>query len=201
MIDQKALTQWNKASISYNNYQEYINKKEFKKIYKLTIIDLLYISNFKGGNASIHEEEKIVLDKLKAYSKKLIEIKKKFKNKSLSQLTKIETENLISLIISICVLTNKETSTKIDGFSDSYLSALLSAHFPNLIPILDRRILINLNLVQKNDIDKSGQIKNIRSFYPALILELRELSQKRNINIREIDKELFIQEINKEVIN
>lgn len=45
---------WYKLGISLNNYKNYISRKTTTN---LTLIDLLYISNFKGGNAAIHEEE------------------------------------------------------------------------------------------------------------------------------------------------
>jgi hypothetical protein len=195
MIDKKSNTQWTKASISYLNYQEYIKKKGEDK-FALTLIDLFYISNFKGGNATINENENMVLQKLKSYSSILSEIEKKFKNKKLSDLDIVELNQLIDLVNSICELTNKKTSTKIDGFSDSYLSALLSAYFPKLIPILDRRILINLNIVKNKDVNKQGQVKNIRSFYPELLLKIKELSILKNMEIREIDRELFIKKLN-----
>ena len=76
-----------------------------------------------------------------------------FNLKELSQLSNEEIMELISKVNIICNLTHKDTNTKIDGFSVSYLSALLSSYFPNLIPILDRRVLMNLNLVVKDDID------------------------------------------------
>ena len=44
--DKRATTQWDKSSISYKNYQSYIANKPQK--FELTLIDLLYISNFKG---------------------------------------------------------------------------------------------------------------------------------------------------------
>ena len=56
--DKRAIALWTNAARSLKNYQQYIDRKRTK--YELTLIDLLYISNFKGGNASIHEEEGIV---------------------------------------------------------------------------------------------------------------------------------------------
>ena len=188
-LDKKALTQWIKSAVSYKNYQEYIDKKSEK--FKLSLVDLLYISNFKGGNATINEPELIIDNKLISYSVLLVLISDKFKCKDLKQLTDIEIEELISLITEICNLTHKTTSTRIDGFSISYLSALLNSYFPTLIPILDRRVLINLRLVSSFDIDKYGQIKNIQRFYDTLVKTFADRCKNDNLNIREIDMNLF----------
>jgi hypothetical protein len=187
--DKKALTKWIKSSISFNNYQDFIGKKSER--FKLSLIDLLYISNFKGGNATINETEQIIENKLISYSELLVKINDKFKDKGLQQLEENEIEDLIKLINSICNLTHKTTITRIDGFSVSYLSALLSSYFPKLIPILDRRVLINLGLVKKADIDNSGQIKNIQKFYTPLINKIVEVCKTENMSIRELDKKLF----------
>jgi len=82
--DKKALTQWTKSSISYNNYQDYIGKKSER--FKLSLIDLLYISNFKGGNATINETERLIEEKLNSYSEFLVVINKKFNSKGLQEL-------------------------------------------------------------------------------------------------------------------
>jgi hypothetical protein len=196
--DKKALTQWTKSSISYNNYQDFISKKSDR--YKLTFIDLLYISNFKGGNATINEPELDIEKKLIAYSDILIRISEKFNNKILSQLKDSEIEELIRLITVICNLTDKKAETRIDGFSVSYLSALLNSYFPTLIPILDRRVLINLSLVSTGDIDKYGQIKNIQRFYAPLVKTFRDRCKNENLSIREIDKFLFSTKLNMPII-
>lgn len=194
-LDKKALTQWTKSAISYKNYQDYIEKKA--QPFEISLIDLLYISNFKGGNATINEPESTIDSKLTQYSKILINISDKFNGKSLQKLSDLEIEELIKLVTIICNLTHKRTSTKIDGFSVSYLSALLSSYFPTLIPILDRRVLINLSLVEKVDIDKYGQIKNIQRFYAPLIKKIAERSRKDQLSIRDIDKCLFTTKLTK----
>lgn len=195
MIDKRAKTQWEKSEVSFINFQNYIKHKDSK--FHLTLIDLLYISNFKGGNATINEPEKQIEEKLKNYSKILIEIDSKFGNKSLNEINDKELQELYILIQKICTLTDKNSNVKIDGFSVSYLSALLNGYFINLIPILDRRVLINLNLVGDNDITKEGQIKNILKFYEVLIYKMRKLSIEKNQSIRDLDKAYFIERLNK----
>lgn len=187
--DKRALTQWNKSAISYKNYRDFIDKKSER--FKISLIDLLYISNFKGGNATINEPESIIENKLVGYGKLLIEINEVFNNKAIAKLNSAKIDNLIIQITSICNLTHKGTSTKIDGFSVSYLSALLNSYFPDLIPILDRRILINLGIVKSDDTDKNGQIKNIQRHYGPLVKKVSTLCKKKQISVRELDKILF----------
>jgi len=193
--DNKALTLWTKSAISYKNYQDFIDKKNER--FKLTFIDLLYISNFKGGNATINELESTIDHKLTNYSKVLIDINEKFISKPLHQLSDIEIVELIFLITSICNLTHKTTRTKIDGFSVSYLSALLSSYFPELVPILDRRVLINLRLVTSADIGKYGQIKNIQRFYDPLVKKFAQQCKEEELSVREFDKYLFTTKLTK----
>lgn len=195
-IDKKATTQWDKAAISYNNYLKYLDGKADK--FELTLIDLLYISNFKGGNSTINEDELKIKEKLKIYSKTLKEIDTKFNSRKLVDLNDIEVNELTECVKFLCSLTKKSTDNKIDGFSVSYLSALLNCYFPNLLPILDRRVLINLGIVTDQDINNQGQIIDIERFYKTLITKMREISLRENKSIRQIDKELFVIKIPKE---
>ena len=186
----KEANRWDKSEISYQNYQEYIrNKTDY---FKLTFIDLLYISNFKGGNATINERESVINQRLIHYSDGFKEIDKSYHGRIISYLSEGEIDDLIKMVEEIVRLTDKESlHSKIDGFSSSYLSALLNAHFPNLIPILDRRLLKNLKIVEDSDEDSQGQIKNIKSFYGSLIKQFAEIVKKTGKSIREIDKEYF----------
>ena len=56
------------------HYQAYISSKNQRL--SLSIIDLLYVSNFKGGNASITEPEAMLGEKLQSYEKVLYDIAK-----------------------------------------------------------------------------------------------------------------------------
>lgn len=197
--DKKATTQWDKAAKSYKNYINYIAKKADK--FELTLIDLLYISNFKGGNATINEDELELNIKLIAYSSELRTLESKFGLRKLVDLNDDELNELIEKVHSICSLTRKTNDNKIDGFSISYLSALLNVYFPDLLPILDRRVLINFDIVSIVDINKQGQIIDIERFYEKLIFKMRDKARIENKSIRQIDKELFIIEIPKEEID
>ena len=192
-IDKSASTRWDNSNASYKNYQSYIMSKGEKR-FDLTMIDLLYVSNLKGGNASIHEDEERVNDKLKAYSEVLRKIEAKFKGKQLRKLNKNDCEELIDLLKVACNLT-KEKETKIYGIGASYLSALMNAYFPYLIPILDRRMLINLGIVSNDDlVPSTKQVRNIENFYGALVKKSAELLRHdKDKTLRDIDREYFIQ--------
>jgi hypothetical protein len=191
--DKRAVTQWKKATISYQNYQDYLASKNDK--FELTLIDLLFVSNFKGGNATINEISKDIESKLTDYSTVLKKISKEHRDKRLGELNDSERIKLKEKVAEICELTKKDCKTKIDGFSVSYLSALLSSFFPNLIPILDRRILLNLELVNKEDVNKQGQIKNIQKFYPDLIDEMYSICSESDRELRDVDEEIFTRKI------
>ena len=194
--DSKAEKSWKKSNVALDNYNSYIKKKiAIGQKFDLTLIDLLYISNFKGGNATINDEESIINCKLKAYSSLFIEIDKTFGNRNLSTLEEDEVESLIELVRQVVDLSKKE-ETGIDGFKSSYLSALLHSYFPNLIPILDRRLLINLGLVhEKKQLNNQKQVKHIEDYYSKLIKTIQEKSIELEKSVRELDEILFKQEL------
>lgn len=192
MKDERALTQWNKSEISYQNYSELIKSKSNK--FDLSIIDLFYIKNFKGGSATINEPEEVISSKLTSYSEILRQIDKKFNEKYLSELTDLELSELINLAKQGLELVNPNSKTKIDGFSISFLTTLLHFYFPNLLPILDRRVLNGLEMLNDSDLDTQKQVKNLQSFYPDLIIAFKQKTS--NKTIRELDKELFTMKFN-----
>ena len=185
--DKRAIQQWDKSDISYTNYSNFISAKTDK--YKLTLIDLLYVSNFKGGYATINEPEDTILEKLKPYGQFFNEINTKFDNKNLHELNDIELHELTEFADKLFILTDTKGNHKIDGFSISFLTTLLHFYFPNLYPILDRRVLNGLKLITKKDLDTQGQVKNLKGFYSQLITEFRQETSTKTI--REFDKELF----------
>lgn len=196
-IDQKALTRWNSANLSFENYLKYIDKKSNTDRLGLTLIDLLYISNFKGGNSSIHEDEDGVNLKLEKYSELLKKIDQKFNSKSLVDLSENELNILIQLVENMFELT-ESSETKIYGFSISFLSALICAHFPNLIPIIDRRVLNGFGM--KNlKLNSSQQVTNMKDLFPDLIKKMQTILKEANEkkSLRDLDKELFIKPITK----
>ena len=190
MTDQKASNQWTKSDKSYQNYMRFILAKQN---YQITFIDLLYVSNFKGGSATINEEEEIVNNKLKNYSVLFSEIKDRFSSSILFEMTPSDTVILIDLANKAIGLTDVSSSSKIDGFGVSYLTTLLHFYFPNLLPILDRRVLHGLNLLKESDISSDKQIKDIKRFYPDVIKAFQINTFDKTI--RKFDEELFIKPI------
>jgi len=186
--DKRAEKQWDKSEISYKNFVNFISTKSDK--FKSTLVDLLYVSNFKGGYATINEPEEIITEKLVAYGQLFKEINEKFNNRHIHNLDNKETTELILFSEKLIKLTDNKSEKKIDGFSVSFLTTLLHFYFPNLYPILDRRVLSGLNLIDKTkDLDTQGQVKNLKSFYSKLILEFKQKTKSQTI--RELDKELF----------
>ncbi len=185
--DNRALQQWDKSEISYTNYANYILTKTDKL--KLNFIDLLYVSNFKGGYATINEPEELIIEKLSVYGQLFKEINIKFENKKLNKLDNIEILELTNFSDKLIKLTDAKSVYKIDGFSVSFLTTLLHFYFPNLYPILDRRVLNGLKLITEQDLDTQGQVKNLKDFYPKLIVEF--VQKTKHKTIRELDRELF----------
>ena len=185
----RTLTGWNKSEISLLNYQRYILKKADK--FRLGLIDLLYVSNFKGGNATINVEETLLNEKLMHYSEVFRQIEKRFCARELRDLSMAELEELTALVKSVLLLTGK-AETAIDGFKSSYLSALIHSYFPLLIPILDRRLLVNLGIVNESNIIYGGQVRKIEGFYEALITKIYQLSNATGSSVRSLDKKYFI---------
>jgi hypothetical protein len=186
--DKRAEQQWGKSDISYKNYVNFISSKSDK--FKLTLIDLLFVSNFKGGYATINEPEETIAEKLIAYEQIFKEINLKFNNRNLNNLDNNEITELITFSDNLIKLTDYRNKNRIDGFSISFLTTLLHFYFPNLYPILDRRVLNGLKLITEADLDTQRQVKNLKDFYSKLILEFKQRTE--NKTIRELDKELFI---------
>lgn len=188
IIDEKAQNRWDKADVQFQNYRNFIKRKTNR--FDLSIIDLLYVSNFKGGNGTIGGDEIEVNSRLKIFTDFLIRIDAHFRNKSIIEIN----DNLLNDLLNIIdEITNKalDERNKISGLGISYLSALLNIYFPELIPIIDRRVLINLEIVTNKDLDSQGQVKEIWKYYRKLIIEIRNLCVVKGKNIREVDREIF----------
>jgi hypothetical protein len=187
-------TRWEKADISYRNYAAYLMRKPLP--YDLSLIDLLYVSNFKGGNASVQEGESRINLKLKKYSDIIRKVAERFGNRNLRDLNEIELKSLQKFSAEFLTLARKDSLFRIDGFGSSYTSALLHFHFPTLIPILDRRVLNGAGI--NAEINAQGQVIDIERYYPELIQYFhRELRNRPEIDLRAFDKELFIKPIAK----
>ena len=188
----KALRRWDKARVSYEYAQKYLEQKKHEK-YSLTIIDLILVSHFKGGSASICEPIASVKIKLLQYSLKLKEIATLFEDKKLSCLSKENLENLAEMGLSFILLT-KEIATAIDGFGPSYASALLNIYFPELLPIIDRRVL-NGAEIKFIKFNSQKQVINIERHYKDYITYCHDRLQQSSHSLETLDRELFSYEL------
>jgi hypothetical protein len=180
-------TTWEMLNVAMSHFQVHISSK--KDRCSLSIIDLLHVSNFKGGNASITEPVSSLPAKLKHYESGLKKIENAFATKSLVALDVKQRAELKKFCADFLALTNNPES-EIRGFGPSYASALLAAHFPDLIPVLDRRALNGAGIsVEQNS---QGQVKNIATHYSNLIEAFsRELNSNPGMTMRQLDKAWF----------
>lgn len=187
--DTRAANKWKKLRNAYEYATSHILTKK-GNIYAIDRIDLVLISNFKGGNASIAEPMNQIEEKLIKYTAELSRIGNEFKKRKLQELDKLELNKLCIFASSFLNLTLTE-STRIDGFGPSYASALLNIYFPDLLPILDRRVLLaagapNIKMNSQLQVDK------IEKHYPWLIrYSQKRLQKNRKLTIGQLDCQLF----------
>jgi hypothetical protein len=178
---------WVMLNEAMSHFQEHIRRKKQK--WELSLIDLLHVSNFKGGNASITEPVATLSKKLKYYEIALRDIEGNFKKKALNDLTTDQLIQLTACCKNFLALTTQPES-KIRGLGPSYASALLAAYFINLIPILDRRVLNGANISVTTQ--ANGQVKDIAKHYTELIEAFRTaLRLTPEMTLRELDKQWF----------
>ncbi|MCH1502886.1 MAG: hypothetical protein L7V86_04835 [Verrucomicrobiales bacterium] len=192
-MNQRALNQWTKARTPYSYLRSHILQKEEADRYGLTLIDLVLVSNFKGGSATIAEPPDCLERKLQAYEDKLAEIGKEFDQKQLAQLNEQDLDKVIELASAFCKLARSH-ATKIDGFGPSFATALLNANFPDLLPILDKRGLSGAD-VQDVQTNSQGQVIGIESHYPDLIRYFHRRATTDSMTLEEVDKEIFGMEL------
>lgn len=183
----RAETTWERQDVAFRNYQLLIARK--KRKHELSLLDLLHVSNFKGGNASITATDEEIKKRLKSYSDVLEKLLEVFGATSLAELNERETKTLVADCGRFLRLT-RIRSTYIRGLGPSYASALLAAHFPTLVPVLDRRIINGLGLTA--DRDSQGQVRRIEKHYPEVIRAFRRRLRAGEANdVRELDRVLF----------
>jgi oligoribonuclease (3'-5' exoribonuclease) len=194
-INQTAENRWKRFNIAFLSFQAYIANKQTNNKFNLTIIDLLYTSNFKGGNASIIEKESELSEKLIIYSKTLKEIDTLIGTTKLACFSEEELKPIINKGLDFLKHTEKD-ETKISGFGVSYASALMCAYFPDVMPIIDRRVLKSSGIKDViSNSQKGGQAKNPISDYENLIIKFyEELKKYPEFSLREQDKIWFSKE-------
>lgn len=198
--DKHAADNWKRLNQAFINYQRYLDSKVHR--FNLSIVDLLYISNFKGGDASITEDSYVITEKLERYSDYLQRIDFGFGKRFLSDIQECDDlDMLVLLAIEFMKLTD-EPKAKISGFRSSYASAMLCAYFPEILPILDHRAINGAQIPanwKKNgsrweikDIDE-----NYQEYYELLFYRVHAIAKKNpGLSLREIDFNLFIKEMN-----
>lgn len=179
-----------RIKITYNYCLDYIKSKEDK--FSLSLEDLLYLSNFKWWGGTIQEPPLTLKEKLNYFSDKFRTINKIFEQKNLYQLWEDEIQELKRFCDEILLDCLSDSHSKIAWIWASYMSALLHLYFQNLCPIIDRNILLGLDIIGKDSIDRQGQVKHIHLFYDSLIQKTYSL-QKDNPSrsIKDIDDTYF----------
>jgi hypothetical protein len=179
-----------RVNITYSYCTEYINSKADK--FNLTLEDLLYVSNFKWWGGTIQESPLTLKEKLKYFSDKFKSVHETFSEKSLYELSERDIQRLkvvSNAILLDCLLGSR---FKIAWIWISYMSALLHLYFQKLFPIIDRNILLGLDIIGEEYLDKQWQVKSIHLFYDLLIQKIF-LLQKVNPSrsIKDIDDIYF----------
>jgi hypothetical protein len=163
---------------------------EAKKSFSLTIVDLLHVSNFKGGNASITEPQPALGEKLQSYSQHLVRLAQRYGQRMLQELSDRELMDVQRDGTDFLLLT-QTAATHIRGFGPSYASALLFAHFPNLFPVLDRRVLNGARIPVQ--LTSKGQVRDIETHYAKLLQAFHsELRRTPDLSLRDLDKRWFV---------
>ena len=188
--DTKAANKWEKMRNSYEYVVAYRRAKAESRCYNIDLIDLVLVSNFKGGFASIAEPCKNLDVKLMAYTGGIRAIATDFHGKKLRELDKPQLDRLCCYADKFLRLTLSE-GTKIDGFGPSNASALLNIYFPDLLPILDRRVLFGAE-IPSIETTTQRQVINIENHYQPLIKYVHSrLSGDDSLSIDCLDRELF----------
>lgn len=187
-MDNRAYNQWKKARVPYKYYQNYLNTKPDRCC--LSVIDLIFIANFKGGSATIAEPESSLMRKLPIYSTHLEALARDFGTKKLGALTESELGDLVIRAHRFLSLT-RDFASCLDGFGPSFASAILNSHIPSVLPILDKRGLNGANIggVETNS---QGQVIEIEKHYGSLICYVNSrMAYDSSATIESIDQELF----------
>jgi hypothetical protein len=161
---------WINLNEAFSYVQKFLASKRSDRRFELSEIDLALVSNFKGGNASIVEPLNSLPHKLRFYTEQLKHLDDFIGGRTLRQILRGDLDQLGILTKRFISLTKDET-TKINGFGPSYASALLAAHFPETIPVLDRLVLSETGIQHS-----PTQVQEIEQHYPILIA--KELSLK-----------------------
>lgn len=188
-----SVSTWDNYAITLKSYQTYLKQKvkAGKSQYDLDFTDLLYASNYKAGSGSIQEDFSNPKSKanLTLYGDLLKEIHGSFNERGLESLDEEGLGKLVSYadrMVELC------SAHHVKGLGVPYCSALFHMHFPDLFPVLDRNVLLGIgDIVEMNNIQKSGQIWKIERYYEGLIRKLYAYLINSTKSLRDADRELF----------
>ncbi|GAA4412307.1 hypothetical protein GCM10023187_39230 [Nibrella viscosa] len=197
---QRDVDKWKSAEDTLTNYRNYISRRDDP--FALHYIDLLFVSNYKGGNSIIGGTEQEVNQTLTGHSKHLRLINSRFHGKSLQNLSEDEFQELNKLMykaFEIC----KDSNSFIKGFGIAYCAALYHMQFPILIPLIDRRVLINSGIVDSNNkkLFAGTQVKHMESYYQELTARIYQDVKVTGQfeDIRAWDRYYFIQNLTRKL--
>jgi len=190
----RAEKNWDRAANAYELLINYVKlQKQARKRISLKVEDLLYASNFKGGQGAITEPTKSLQAKLKVYSEQLRDIDDILKSASLRSLSKSKLPKLkkaCDTYLRLCL--NKDS--KIRGFGPAYAAALASAYFPTALPVIDYRVLngAHINETELKTTNKQIPQAKLVSYYSELLIYChKRLKNNKKLTLRKLDKQLF----------
>jgi hypothetical protein len=193
---------WERLNVAFGYILDHIvDKEDADDRYALSLQDLLLVTNFKAGNSVIVEPRHSLAEKLQHFSNVLQEIDDRFGLAPLQHMNDADLGNL-GMLCNLLMDLNADDDTRIAGFGYSFTSALAAAHFPDLIPVLDRNVLRGANELGAGiDFRMRGtQVLNLQMHYEELIRFCHstltdppaELQDQLPIHsLRDLDKILF----------
>lgn len=189
----KARSAWDRAAHAYGHYVDYIATKPDKCA--LSVTDLVYVKNFKGGSSIIAEPAATVSAKLNKYERVLRDAAASPEfSSSLRDLDEGLYARARTRMVAFVGMAQR-VDARINGFGVSLSSALLHFYFPTLVPILDRRVVNGAN-IQGLKVDAQDQVINLLDLYPSLIDYFRaRLRATTKLTLRSLDRRLFSQEL------
>lgn len=194
-IDEKAMGQWKRAGYAYAHYRAYIATKTPRA--SLTFADFVFVANFKGGSATVAEPLSSFGHKAAFYAAALENFyKDPGSSQPLGRVSAADYPRLRNLMVEFASLPERDES-HISGFGPSFASTLLHFHFPELVPILDKRALNGCG-VPGIRVDSQNNVTNLLSLFPALIDQFRtQLTASPHLSLRQLDEQAFIQKLNR----
>lgn len=180
---------WDKLNNAFEYFLDFLTTTPQRIRYDLTSVELVLVSNFKGGNSSITEPLESLRPRLVAYSEKLKEIAELADSRPLRLFnTLTELQRLSSEFLDL----TQNAMSKIAGLGPAYASAVLAGYFPETLPVIDRHVLRGARVEHK--VNSQRQVIDLQKHYPLLLERFREeLVRRPELSLRELDRIWFMQ--------